>query len=107
MPADSKPDLVELVEYSGKLALIHCDEPFTFAPGHPNRSARCPVCRELIADRPAAVIGVAVLDQNPCECGAMDSETLLIHFAHIPISFDELKTAVSGTVKCRYQPGQH
>lgn len=88
----------------GTLAVLHCPEAFTLAPGHRMRAASCLICGQLIGGQPAAVIGVAALAGEACTCGGVVSDTFLIHAAHLPINSEQLTVAIHRGIKC---PNSH
>lgn len=84
----------------GALAVLHCAEAFTLAPGHRMRAAHCLICRRLIGGQAATVIGVAALAGEACACGGVVADTFLIHAVHLPIGASQLTAAIHRGIQC-------
>lgn len=53
-------------------------EPFTLAPGHPLRGARCVICSTLIGGMPLRIATLTDLRGGGCSCGAIDTITMAL-----------------------------
>lgn len=84
----------------GSLAVCHSTEPFTLAPGHRMRAAKCLICHLLIGSGQAVLVGVAALAGSACRCGGVVSDLFLVHASHIPMDPDELAAAVHRGLAC-------
>ena len=89
------------VDDSGHIAIIYCNESFTFDPGHRMRAARCLVCRDCIGGKPATVLGAAALAGQACFCGGLVSDVFLAHADHFPMPPAELQEAIRRGLECR------
>jgi hypothetical protein len=88
------------VDTSGHVAIVYCNEAFTFEPGHRMRAARCLVCRELIGGGSVAVVGAAALNGEACGCGGIVSDVFLVHADHLPMPPADLQAAIRRGLEC-------
>ena len=95
-PADGPAD--EAVD--GSLAVCHSAQPFTLAPGHRMRAAKCLTCHLLIGSGQAVLVGVAALAGSACRCGGVVSDLFLVHASHMPMDADDLANAVHRGLAC-------
>ena len=84
----------------GSLAVCHSAQPFTLAPGHRMRAAKCLVCHLLIGSGQAVLVGVAALAGGACRCGGVVSDLFLVHASHMPVDADDLAAAVHRGLAC-------
>jgi len=97
-PADQM--VLSGVAAGGQVAVVYCNQSFTFEAGHRMRAARCLVCGYLIGDSPAAVIGAAALVDEACDCGGIVTDAWLIHASHTPMEPDALKSVIRRGLEC-------
>lgn len=107
MTEDGRPADLPRAAAPGQLAVLHCAEPFTLTAGHRLRAARCLVCREVIGGQAVTVIGVAALTEDPCSCGAVTSDTFLVHAGHLPLLPGQLATALHRGLNCPVDHTEH
>jgi hypothetical protein len=70
---------VERIDHIGLTDVIEqVSEPFTLAPGHPLRGQRCLLCAALIGGQPCRLAALTDLRGGGCDCGAIDTITMLI-----------------------------
>ena len=84
----------------GSLAVCHSAQPFTLAPGHRMRAAKCLICHLLIGSGQAVLVGVAALAGSACRCGGVVSDLFLVHASHMPVDADDLAAAVHRGLAC-------
>lgn len=100
MMPPTTPMVAPNVDNRGQVAIVYCNESFTFDPGHRMRGARCLICREMIGGQPAGIIGAAGLMGDACRCGAITVDVWLIHAAHTPMPAAELHAAIRRGLEC-------
>ena len=100
MTTPAAPPPLRAVADGEMAVLIVCREPFTFALGHPMRSARCVICLEKIGAQPATVLGAAALAGKACRCGGIVSDAFLAHAAHLPMPSADLQAAMTRGLRC-------
>lgn len=100
MMPPTHPMVSPVIDNTGHIAIIYCNQEFTFTPAHPMRRTRCVICRDLIGGQPATVIGAAGLAGDACDCGAVISETFLAHAACFPLPAAELQAALTIALGC-------
>lgn len=88
------------VDDGGQVAIVYCNEAFTFDPGHRMRAARCLVCRECIGGLAVAVVGAAALAGAACRCGGIVSDVFLVHADHLPMPPAQLQAAIRRGLEC-------
>lgn len=89
----------------GELAVVHSIESFTFTSGHPLRAANCMFCHMIIGGDQVAIIGLAGLAGDACDCGAIIGDVYLIHAAHFPVDPDKITVALRRAHSCtQYHP---
>ena len=84
----------------GDLAVVNSIECFTLASGHPLRGAPCLLCRQVIGSARVAVIGVAGLAGDACQCGTVTGDVFLIHAAHFPVPPAQITAALRAGLAC-------
>lgn len=99
MPPTS-PMVTPNVDDRGQVAIVYCNEAFTFDPGHRMRASHCLICSECIGGEPAAVVGAAALMGEACRCGGIVSDVFLVHAAHLPLPPAELQAAIRRGLEC-------
>ncbi|MGH9622529.1 MAG: hypothetical protein ACRD45_22830 [Bryobacteraceae bacterium] len=100
MKPPTDPMVAPTVDDTGHIAIVYCNEAFTFDPGHRMRAARCLVCREMIGGQSATVIGAAALAGEACPCGGLVSDVFLAHADHFPMPPAELQAAIRHGLEC-------
>lgn len=100
MDAPTQPMVQATIDDSGHVAIVYCNEAFTFAPGHRMRAARCLVCAQVIGGEDATVIGAAALAGEACRCGGIVSDVFLAHAAHFPMPPAELQSVIRRGLEC-------
>ncbi len=88
------------IDDSGHVAIIYCNEAFTFDPGHRMRAAPCLICQEAIGGQPATVLGAAALCGEACPCGQIVADVFLAHAGHFPMPPDDLQAAIKRGLQC-------
>lgn len=82
------------------MAIIGTGYPLTFAPGHRMRAARCPVCQQLIAGRPATIVGFADIGKDPCRCRHIGAAAFLLHTDCSPEDEEDMAAIVEPFSVC-------
>lgn len=100
MEPPTEPMVTPAVDDTGQIAIIYCNEAFTFAPGHRMRAAHCLICGECIAGQEATVLGAAALAGEACRCGGLVSDVFLAHAGHFPIPPAQLQAAIHRGLEC-------
>ena len=100
MEPPTEPMVTPTVDDTGQIAIIYCNEAFTFDPGHRMRAARCLICGECIGGQAATVLGAAVLAGEACRCGGLVSDVFLAHAEHFPMPPAELHAAIRRGLEC-------
>lgn len=100
MDAPTQPMVATNVDELGHIAIVYCNEAFTFDAGHRMRAARCLVCREMIGGQDATVVGAAALTGEACNCGGIVSDVFLAHAGHFPMPPAELQAALRRGLEC-------
>lgn len=90
-----------VVARNGDLVTVHTGDLFTLEPGHRMRAARCVICHQAIGPALAAIIGVAALAGDACNCGSVYSEAFILHAAHLPLTPAQMETVI------RHGTGHH
>lgn len=67
------PDVFDLND-----VIEQVSEPFTLAPGHPLRGARCVICSTLIGGMLCRIATLTDLRGGGCSCGAIDTITMAL-----------------------------
>jgi hypothetical protein len=91
--------------WTGDLAVVNSIEAFVLGSGHQLRGACCLLCAQLIGKRKVAIIGLAGLAGDACQCGAVCGDLFLIHAAHFPVDPQVIERALRQGMSCRtYHP---
>ena len=104
MEPPTAPMVGPTIDDTGHIAIIYCNEAFTFDPGHQMRAAHCFICTEFIGGQPATVIGAAALAGEACRCGGIVSDVFLAHAGHFPMPPDQLQAAIKYGLGCNANP---
>lgn len=100
MTPPTEPMVMPNVDDRGQVAIVYCNEAFTFDPGHRMRAAHCLICAEMIGGHSAAVVGAAALAGEACRCGGIVSDVFLVHADHLPMPPAELQAAIRRGLEC-------
>src|SRR6185312_9652760 len=100
MDAPTQPMVPPAVDDTGHIAIVYCNEAFTFDPGHRMRAAHCLICDDLIGGQAAAVIGAAALAGEACRCGGIVSDVFLAHADHFPMPPAALQAEIHRALEC-------
>lgn len=100
MNPPTEPMVMPHVDDRGQIAIVYCNEAFTFDPGHRMRAAKCLICAEMIGGQEAVVIGAAALAGEACRCGGLVSDVWLGHADHFPMPPAELQAAIRRGLEC-------
>lgn len=100
MTPPTEPMVAPNVDDRGHVAIVYCNEAFTFDAGHRMRAAHCLICRQCIGGQAAAVVGAAALLGEACECGGIVSDVFLVHASHLPMPPAELQAAIRRGLEC-------
>jgi hypothetical protein len=100
MDAPTESAVPRSVDDSGHIAIVYCNEAFTFEAGHRMRAARCLICRECIGGDEVSVIGAAALAGEACQCGGIASDVFLAHAVHFPMPSADLQAAIRRGLEC-------
>jgi hypothetical protein len=84
----------------GDLAVVNSIEAFTLAAGHRMRAASCMLCHEAIGGKRVAVIGLAGLAGDACQCGGITGDLFVIHASHFPVDPQVITAALRAGVSC-------
>lgn len=100
MRPPTQPMAAPHIDDRGHVAIVYCNEAFTFDPGHRMRAARCLICQQCIGGQPAAVVGAAALMGAACHCGGIASDVFLVHAGHLPMPPADLQAAIRRGLEC-------
>ena len=100
MNPPTEPMVLPAVDDHDQVAIVYCNQSFTFDPGHRMRAAHCLICGEMIGGQSVGVIGAAALAGEACRCGGIVSDVFLIHADHMPMPPTELQAAIHRGLEC-------
>lgn len=93
--------------HDGDLAVVNSIEAFVFAVEHPMRGALCVFCHLPVGTQKVAVIGLAALADDACDCGAISSDLFLIHAHHFPADPKQIEAVLRRAMSCQLRHPAH